>query len=171
MPCAGYSGLTCGGSYAIDVYSAIPSSSTTSSTTTTTTSSATASPKASYYVGCYADSDSRTLSGASTSSSSNTPGSCLAYCTGQGYAYAGAEYGDEVGPGASTAPEQADVTVLLWQFRQLKSQAVGFDLQHALSRRSRLDVWRAVGSQRVFEQSADHDKLNNNIGCGDRIIA
>lgn len=47
------------------------------------------------YMGCFKDSPSRILSTKVTTSSSNTPTSCLALCTKSGFQYGGSEFGNE----------------------------------------------------------------------------
>ncbi|CAF1224123.1 unnamed protein product [Adineta ricciae] len=60
------------------------------STTKTTASNSTA-------VGCFADffPASRAMTGASTTSASNTPSRCASYCTSLGFPYSGTEYANE----------------------------------------------------------------------------
>ena len=78
-----------------------------SSSSTTSPSSSSASPTTTWvYVGCNVDSSSRSLSAATTSSSSMTPSACQAYCLNAGYPLAGTEYSDECYCGASLATNQ-----------------------------------------------------------------
>lgn len=91
MTCSGDSSQLCGGTWAIEIYQSSSSTATTTSSTTTTTAVApTWSP-----LGCFTDAGSRALNGASTSSSSNTPASCISYCNSRGFTLAGMEYGQE----------------------------------------------------------------------------
>ncbi|CAF1093485.1 unnamed protein product [Rotaria sp. Silwood1] len=73
----------------------VASSSTT--TTTTTSSTASSATSSSIVVGCYADfyPSSRAMSDASTTSTSNTPATCAAFCTSLGIPYSGTEYANE----------------------------------------------------------------------------
>jgi hypothetical protein len=70
MPCSGNSNETCGGVWANSVYKTD-------------------------YLGCFADSTSRDLSGPSDSCVAQTPEQCMAWCAGQGYEYAGVQYGSQ----------------------------------------------------------------------------
>lgn len=64
-----------------------------SSTTSTATGSAPATTSTWVKLGCYQDSNTRALSGYSTTSNSNAPSSCQATCKQNGYSFAGVEYG------------------------------------------------------------------------------
>lgn len=84
MPCAGNSGETCGGSWALSVFDNTAISSTGN--------------LASNYdsLGCYLDSTSdRTLASYSYTSSSMTISTCAAKCSSLNYAFSGVEYGQE----------------------------------------------------------------------------
>ncbi|KAL5005676.1 hypothetical protein ScPMuIL_016834 [Solemya velum] len=48
-----------------------------------------------YYLGCYIDSGTRDLNGASVNLAANTPQLCTNYCFDQGFAYAGVQYGSQ----------------------------------------------------------------------------
>ncbi|THZ01447.1 WSC-domain-containing protein [Aureobasidium pullulans] len=66
------------------------------------------------YVGCGTDSLSgRTLNSASTSSGSMTVETCIAFCEGKGYSYAGLEYASQCYCGNSVASDRAPVTGVL----------------------------------------------------------
>jgi hypothetical protein len=71
--CAGDNTQNCGGSWANSVYR-------------------TASP---IYVGCFGDNPTRDLPSASQTSTTDTPEQCVAWCGSQGYAYAGAQDGNQ----------------------------------------------------------------------------
>ncbi|KAF9516439.1 hypothetical protein BS47DRAFT_1441245, partial [Hydnum rufescens UP504] len=89
MPCSGDSTQTCGGGNRIMIY-------TYGSTTTSPPGlRSLPSPPSGWNVkGCFSDSVSaRTLVGYSSSTSTNTPQSCLNACQTRGYAYGGVEYG------------------------------------------------------------------------------
>lgn len=89
MPCTGNSYTTCGAGGRIWIYS---SGSGPTTTATTTASTATATTTGWTKLGCYQDSNTRALSGYSTSSSSLTIASCQSTCRGKGYNFAGVEY-------------------------------------------------------------------------------
>jgi hypothetical protein len=55
------------------------------------------------YVGCAGDSSVRTLSAASTASSTMTVDTCISFCSGKGYTYAGLEYSSQCYCGNSVA--------------------------------------------------------------------
>lgn len=82
----------------------------TSSTSTATTSTASPPLSSNYQsLGCYADNVSgRTLTGASSGGSTNTPASCAALCSSKGFQFSGTEYssecycGNELNTGASS---------------------------------------------------------------------
>jgi len=96
MTCAGNSGQTCGGPWAISVYRLVSGTSTTTPPPTTTTTTSSTSPTSTWSsLGCYQDSNSRILSSYSTTSSSNTPSFCQSLCLSKGYSFAGTEYGQE----------------------------------------------------------------------------
>ena len=88
MPCSGAANQTCGGPYALGVYSY----------TGTIAPLGTKSAIGNYtYAGCFTDDGgSRTLSAYSnTGNSSMTEEGCVGLCSARGYPYAGAEYGQE----------------------------------------------------------------------------
>ena len=91
MACSGDSGQACGAGNRIFIYSYGEASSTTSAPTSTTTSSAPSSTWTS--LGCYMDSNDRTLAAYTTTSNSMTNGLCQSTCNSRGYTYAGTEYG------------------------------------------------------------------------------
>jgi len=62
------------------------------------------------YIGCGTDAATRTLSGASTSSGTMTVQSCITYCKGKGYSYAGLEYASQCYCGNSVAAAMMPVT-------------------------------------------------------------
>jgi hypothetical protein len=72
MPCTGNSYTTCGAGKRIRIYAS------------------TWTP-----LGCFTDASTRALSGAHTTTSSNTPASCMNYCNSKGYTLAGVEDGKE----------------------------------------------------------------------------
>lgn len=66
------------------------------------------------YVGCGTDDlSTRTFSAASTSSNSMTVESCIAFCSGKGYTYAGLEYASQCYCGNTLASDRAPVTGVL----------------------------------------------------------
>ncbi|KAI5212235.1 WSC-domain-containing protein [Aureobasidium subglaciale] len=66
------------------------------------------------YVGCGTDNlSSRTLNSASTSSNSMTVESCISYCEGKGYSYAGLEYASQCYCGNSVASDRLPVDGVL----------------------------------------------------------
>jgi hypothetical protein len=73
------------------------SSATSSSSSTLTSSITTTAASSSTVVGCFADfyPASRAMTDGSTTSTSNTPSTCAAYCTSLGIPYSGTEYADE----------------------------------------------------------------------------
>ena len=99
-PCSGNSGQTCGANNRMNVYTigpAAPASPT--STCSAANPGATGSPSLPSgwsSVGCYTDSEaSRSLSGKSQSSNSNTAASCIAFCSSSGFTFAGTQYGTQ----------------------------------------------------------------------------
>jgi glucan endo-1,3-alpha-glucosidase len=68
MPCSGDSGEICGGAWANSIYKT-------------------------GYLGCFADSSNRDLSGNSESLPTQSPQVCSAWCGSQGFKYAGVQYG------------------------------------------------------------------------------
>ncbi|CAF4222949.1 unnamed protein product, partial [Didymodactylos carnosus] len=73
------------------------SSSSSSVNGTRGSSGSTAVIATSTVLGCYADfyPTSRSMPDGSTTSTSNTPSTCIAYCTSLGFPYSGTEYADE----------------------------------------------------------------------------
>jgi glucan endo-1,3-alpha-glucosidase len=122
QPCSGDPTQTCGAGNRLQLYSDPPSndppppSSTTSSTSTskststttsttrsstttshTTTTTANSIPSDWSESSCLVDSSSaRALGTYHTSTSTNTPATCINTCNSKGYDYAGLEYGEEV---------------------------------------------------------------------------
>ncbi|EJT99498.1 WSC-domain-containing protein, partial [Dacryopinax primogenitus] len=86
VACSGNSAETCGGSYRLNLYSMVSSSTTTSSTPT---SSGWAN------LGCRLDARARALTGPSQDVSTNSVENCEQFCGSQGYIYAGVEYGSQ----------------------------------------------------------------------------
>lgn len=96
MPCTGNSAEICGSGNALSVLYTAPI--TTSDAITTTA------------LGCYGDtSNTRTMTGPSFTSSSMTNEVCASFCTVEGYAYSGTEYGTQCFC-SDTAPWSAPVS-------------------------------------------------------------
>lgn len=110
------------------------------------------------YLGCYSDSSTRTLIGPATTTYTNTPTTCRAFCATQGYSYAGVEYSGQVRAVSVRMPWLTLPVLLRQQPRCVAEAVLRRQLQHALHGKRESRMRRSMGPQRLLCDRTYHDQ-------------